>query len=259
MSLFTHARRASHIKASEVLGVDEELRAELTSARGRLLPVPISEDGYIKEWQIDAARIRGPGLCNELYGLCPGNHITLRGTPRLPAASQKNLQRADRFSLAFPSAWKMCWWARLDEGERAYKNARDMVGPVSFPNFFGKNGSRIFQIDGNLGGTAGFAEMLLQSHAGEINLLPALPQAWPTGHVKGLCARGGFEVDIAWRDGALTVATLRSKLGNACRVRTRFESDVKSDTPVDFKRPQDRLVEFETTPGASYQVTPRLR
>ena len=118
---------------------------------------------------------------------------------------------------AWPCAWTINLWARLGNAERAYRQVQSLVGRSTYANLF--NGPRVYQIDGNLGGTAGIAEMLLQSHAGEISLLPALPEAWPDGCVQGLCARGGFVVDITWASGRMVKAAIGSKLGNVCRLR----------------------------------------
>jgi len=122
--------------------------------------------------------------------------------------------------VGWSNAWKTCFFARLHDGEQAHWYLNRLIGKNAFPNLL--NGcwpGRVFQIDGNFGGTAGIAEMLLQTHAGEVELLPALPKAWPAGSVEGLRARGGFEVDITWKDGRLTEATIRSGRGRDPIVR----------------------------------------
>jgi alpha-L-fucosidase 2 len=159
---------------------------------------------------------------SHLYGLYPYYEITLRGTPELAAACRKSLAARGDDSNGWALAWRINLWARLADGDHAHKLLKMLLRPAgggsgSLPNLF--DSCPPFQIDGNFGGCAGIAEMLLQSHAGEIELLPALPEAWPTGSVRGLRARGGFTVDIQWRDAHVTDYRIASHEPRPVRLR----------------------------------------
>jgi alpha-L-fucosidase 2 len=237
--LFTHC-----ITASKLLAVDDQFRDRLESALVKLHPLQIAPDGRLQEWfqPFGEPEVHHRHV-SHLWALYPGNQIS-RATPDLLAAARKSLEVRSDEGTGWSSCWKISLWARLGDGDHALKLIRRTLrlGPGGvYPNLFGSHPP--FQMDGNFAFPAGVAEMLLQSHAanGEIHLLPALPKAWPTGSVTGLRARGGFEVDITWKDGKLRSATIHSKL--ASRATLRYS---------------DRSVSLSTDAGGHYELDERL-
>lgn len=259
---------ANVCRASEVLGCDAGLRAELESVSARLAPYRTGSRGELLEWnrEFEEADPRHRHL-SHLWGLHPGTTISPLRTPELAEACRRTLEIRGDEGTGWSKAWKINFWARLLDGNHAYALIRDIMQLVSvdnqsgvtgggtYPNFFDAHPP--FQIDGNFGATAGMAEMLLQSHADRIHLLPALPDAWPSGSFEGLCARGGFEVSARWHEGRLIEATLLSRRGGRCTVMTGVEVEAEG-VEVSSRREGDYFItETETVPGQLLRLRAR--
>ncbi|MFO1448975.1 MAG: glycoside hydrolase family 95 protein [Opitutaceae bacterium] len=261
--LFDHC-----IAAAELLGTDREFAEVLRERRARLAPIRVGADGRLLEWSEDFKEHEpGHRHTSHLFPLHPGDEISVRHTPELAAAARKSLEA--RLShgggyTGWSRAWLLNFWARLEDGDKAHESMVALFKDCTFPNLFDNHyrpEGNVFQIDGNLGATAAIAEMLLQSHSssadsmgstgsprgglgqvGELNLLPALPTAWKQGSVSGLRARGGFLVDIVWKDGALLKAAVRSTSGGRCKVRHG-----------------EMTIEFETSADTTYALDASLK
>lgn len=284
------------IKASNELHLYPEFANELKRAKEKLYPFHIGKRGQLQEWFRDWDDPNDKHRhISHLFGLFPGNEITLNRTPELAAAAKETLIERGDVSTGWSMAWKINWWARLHDGGHAYKilssaftyidpkeKRETMGGGGTYPNLFDAHPP--FQIDGNFGATAGITEMLLQGHDGAITLLPALPLAWKDGSIRGIKARGNFTIDIRWKDGQLLQSKIYSALGGNCRIRTYQpvkiievkSAEAKGENPnplftvygkppyekspdaklQDLNLKKEYVIDFPTVEGKTYTIVP---
>lgn len=255
----------STMEGAKTLGVDSEFSARLAEALKKLATYQVGARGQLQEWQKDFKE-REPGHrhMSHMYPLYPGAEFTVRGTPEWARACRRSLElrlEAGGAYTGWSRAWSIAFWARLEDGEKAHEGLSKLLELSTGPNLFDTHPAGqgwIFQIDGNFGATAAVAEMLVQSHAGEIHFLPALPSAWREGSVKGLRARGACELDVSWKGGRATLAELRPKLSGPVRLRAprgqKVEAVIAGRLIVPPQPHNDGSVEVVLEGGTRYTV-----
>ncbi|WP_137174375.1 glycoside hydrolase N-terminal domain-containing protein [Massilia sp. HP4] len=249
--------------ASEILGVDAAFRSQLREARAKLLPFQIGAKGQLQEWNKDFEEVEPRHRhVSHLYALHPARLISPLSTPELAAAARRTLELRGDDGTGWSLAWKVNFWARLFDGDHAYKLFRNLLRLTkpgdkhggAYANLFDAHPP--FQIDGNFAGTAGVIEMLLQSQNGELHLLPALPNAWKEGKVSGLVGRGNYVVDITWQAAGLTSARITSRLGGRCVIRSPVPVRIEKLGVRSTMGKNGHTLSFTASRGRTYVLYP---
>jgi len=243
-----------YIQATSILGRDREYALDVSNVRERLVPSQVGKDGTLQEWSDDLEQLEDKHRhFSHLYGLFPGNVLSATSTPELIEPIKAVLKQRGDGGTGFSRAWKMALWARLFDGDRAHSIYKGYLSEQCYPSLFAKCYSPL-QVDGALGVTAAISEMLVQSHEGIIQILPALPKEWISGAFYGVCTRGAFELDLQWEKGAIETVGILSKAGAVCRISAAGQVNVTSNgNPVHMTEGKD-YVEFPTEAGHRYHL-----
>jgi alpha-L-fucosidase 2 len=236
-----------------LLECNPDLYMKVRETRDRLSPPQIGKDGMLQEWTLDFGQLEDKHRhFSHLYGLYPGNVISAKRTPQYVEACKAVLNQRGDGGTGFSMGWKMALWARLYDGNRSYKVFQNYLQKQCYPQLFAKCGTPL-QIDGTMGVAAGVTEMLIQSHEDVIDLLPALPDAWHEGSFQGVCARGGFELDMKWSNKSVTEVEILSKAGLPCRILADVQLTVlEAGKKIPARMHEDGSIEFDTQAGGKY-------
>ena len=244
-----------YCEAAGLLDEDREFSLKVAAAGKRLVPPQIGKDGALQEWTEDLEQLEKEHRhFSHMYGLYPGNVISAKRTPELIDACKAVLEQRGDGGTGFSRAWKMALWARLYDGNRANRIFKGYLKDQAYPQLFAKCYTPL-QVDGSFGVTAGITEMLIQSHEGVIDLLPALPDEWDEGNFNGVCARGAFEISMEWKNKKILKASVLSKAGGICTINPKIPVKVTSEgRKISVTRLSDGVIQFKTRVNSKYDL-----